>query len=477
MVKPQREITKDRPQSSSMPNISRQSDANKSSFVLPFIPKQSDTPDDRPILELLGNDLGFPSEMILGTSSVNSIPLRDSGLSLEYIQRLRNLLASKTALEETGYVLQPLSEYAIQKKKRCERCGKVMLKGRVDGKGQERKKELLMGGKEDKVVNDQRVGETKDEIPLTENSLFPVEGRGDSEANVQSLTVAPTPILKPYIRCRFHDGVVKYKTWSCCRQHTSSDPCQAAEFHLARTYPVGELESLWAFYPTPNGYPSHEIRAAVAIDCEMGNAKSGDSELIRVTLIDYFSSDVLVDKLVYPDVAMAHYNTRFSGVTGKQMENARFSGQCLMGKKRAREAVWRFVGPHTIVVGHSAHNDLTAMRWIHTVVVDTWLLESEKKKAREADAKAKVERGGKEQEVPRIQSLPLEDAVELQEVQLHQEIPKTMKKKKKGSGALSLKILTWKRLGREIQTAGREGHDSLEDAIATRDLAHWNVIN
>lgn len=205
----------------------------------------------------------------------------------------------------------------------------------------------------------------------------------------------------------------------------------------------------------------------------MGTAKSGDSELIRVTLIDYFSSEVLVDKLVYPDVAMEHYNTRFSGVTRKDMENARRSGQCLMGKKRAREAIWKFVGPHTIVVGHSAHNDLTAMRWTHNVVVDTWLVESENKKAKEVEANAKAERDRKEQEVSQTQSSPSEDLDKVQEAQQHKESPK---KKVKGSGTLSLKTLTWERLRREIQTAGRKGHDSLEDAIATRDLAHWNVL-
>jgi RNA exonuclease 1 len=206
----------------------------------------------------------------------------------------------------------------------------------------------------------------------------------------------------------------------------------------------------------------------------MGTAQSGDSELIRVTLIDYFSSEVLVDRLVYPDVAMEHYNTRFSGVTRKQMENARALRQCLMGKKMAREAVWRFVGPHTVVVGHSAHNDLAAMRWIHIVVVDTWLVESEKKKAKEVKAKAEAERDGKEQEVSQTQSSPSKDVDEVQEAQQHKENPK---KKVKGSGPLSLKTLTWERLRREIQTAGRRGHDSLEDAIATRDLAHWNVLN
>jgi RNA exonuclease 1 len=217
----------------------------------------------------------------------------------------------------------------------------------------------------------------------------------------------------------------------------------------------------------------------------MGTAKSGDSELIRVTLIDYFSSEILVDNLVYPDVAMEHYNTRFSGVTRKEMENALTLGQCLMGKSKAREAVWRFVGPHTIVVGHSANNDLTAMRWIHTVMVDTYLIESKKKKAKEEEAKEKKAKEEKANEEKANEEKANEEKAktvakrdgkerEVQESEQHKEKPK---KKVKGSGALSLKTLTRERLRREIQTAGRNGHDSLEDVIATRDLAHWNVLN
>src|SRR5450432_3975662 len=127
--------------------------------------------------------------------------------------------------------------------------------------------------------------------------------------------------------------------WSCCGKHVSSDPCRGDKFHISRNYPDGQLESAWKFHTTPDVYTSSTIRPAVAIDCEMGTARSGDSELIRVTLIDYFSSVILVDSLVYPDVAMEHYNTRFSGVTTGQMELARKQGRCLMGKERARKAV------------------------------------------------------------------------------------------------------------------------------------------
>ncbi|KAK0118579.1 hypothetical protein ONS95_007465 [Cadophora gregata] len=476
MAKEKRKLTKDNPQSSPLPSPSQQSDANMSSIVLPLMPKRSDGNNDTHIVGITSSDFRIQSEMIVGTNAVNSDSVGTSDYSMEYMQRLRSLVAPKTALEETGYVLQPLSEDAIQRKKRCGRCGKTMLKGRVDGQGKGTEKEnrqSLLGGEGDKGVDDQQIEENKDEIPFMEDFQPKVEECGTSKEDGHRLALNPPQILKPVVRCRFHDGIVTYKVWSCCGKHVSADPCQAAEFHLARAYPAGQLESLWAFYPTPCAGVSHQVRAAVAIDCEMGTAKSGDSELIRVTLIDYFSSEVLVDKLVYPDVAMEHYNTRFSGVTRKDMEYARRSRQCLLGKKRAREAVWKFVDPHTIVVGHSAHNDLTAMRWIHDVVVDTWLVESENKKAKEVEAKAKAERDRKKQEGSQTQNSPSQDLDKLKEAQQHKESPT---KKVKGRGTLSLKTLTWERLRREIQTTGRKGHDSLEDAIATRDLAHWNVL-
>jgi hypothetical protein len=53
--------------------------------------------------------------------------------------------------------------------------------------------------------------------------------------------------------------------------------------------------------------------------------------------------------------------------------------------------------------------------------------------------------------------------------------PSTQKKKPKGSGQFSLKTLAKVYLGRSIQQ-GKRGHDSVEDAIATRDIASWNVV-
>ena len=163
-------------------------------------------------------------------------------------------------------------------------------------------------------------------------------------------------------------------------------------------------------------------RKAVALDCEMGTAKSGETELIRLTLIDFFTGEKLIDSLVRPDVPMAHYNTRYSGVTAADMRNAENSASCIWGRDAAREQVWRYVGPESIVIMHGGSSDFSALRWIHSVVVDSHLLER------------------------------FNEAVE---------------------GGKSLKNLSLWRLGRTIQN-GR-GHCSFEDALACRDLVHWLV--
>lgn len=155
----------------------------------------------------------------------------------------------------------------------------------------------------------------------------------------------------------------------------------------------------------------------------MGVAESGDSELIRLSVVDYFTCEVLIDKLIWPSVKMEHYNTKYSGVTKAMMYKARKEGSCLFGKKKARLELWKFVDAHTIIVVHGGSQDFISLRLIHDKVVDTQLTE-------------------------------------------------------KCSGELnngvSLKSLAKERLGREIQLRGN-GHDSLEDAIATRDLLHWHL--
>jgi RNA exonuclease 1 len=179
-------------------------------------------------------------------------------------------------------------------------------------------------------------------------------------------------------------------------------------------------------------------------------------------MVDFFSGAILIDSLVYPSVKMAHYNTRFSGVTRKTMEEARRRRKCLLGRDAARQAVYKFVGTDTVVVGHAGHQDLTSLRWTHPRVVDTLILETRKRRLEEDAAMRK------------------EWAEPANSAQGEPADPKAVAKEEDGNnmsklqeGGLSLKALALKRLNRVIQVKGR-GHDSLEDALATRDLLHWH---
>lgn len=213
-------------------------------------------------------------------------------------------------------------------------------------------------------------------------------------------------------------------------------------------------------------------------DCEMGTASTGETELIRVSAVDYFSGTVLLDSLVYPDIKMIHYNTRYSGITRQQMENARRARSCLFGRANARKALWKFIGPNTIVIGHGGNSDFTSLRWIHTAIIDTFLVEKNNRPAEEDSNKGESE--GKEdgKQVKESPELPTSDTTlkggneDGQTNTKEKEKPPNQPRQR---GGLSLKALAKERLGRDIQLS-HQGHDSVEDSIAARDILHWNIL-
>ncbi|ERF77155.1 hypothetical protein EPUS_08459 [Endocarpon pusillum Z07020] len=357
-----------------------------------------------------------------------------------YLEKIQLLVEPEKVLRSAGYVVQPLEPGVIESKKRCVYCGARVAKP-----------------KKVKAKPTQNVG--KPDIIRKENKASPCppnpadrnidKGLADGALEALAQAVADVQVEEaknpPKLACRFHPGRVYGKHFSCCQQHVAAEGCAAHQYHTAQSYSKGELEREWMFHPTPEPERLDEKqyltprprrqkqrlgdflrtaakRKAVALDCEMGTAKSGETELIRLTVVDFFTGEKLIDSLVRPDVPMAHYNTRYSGVTAAAMRNAENSASCIWGRDAAREQVWRFVGPETVVVMHGGSSDLSALRWIHSVVVDSHLLER------------------------------FNEPVE---------------------GGKSLKNLSLCRLGRRIQN-GR-GHCSFEDALACRDLVHWLV--
>jgi hypothetical protein len=198
----------------------------------------------------------------------------------------------------------------------------------------------------------------------------------------------------------------------------------------------------------------------------MGHSRASGNDLIRVTVIDYLTEEVLLDNLVLPNAEMVNYKTEYSGVTPTMMRAARQQGTCILGIENARAAVLRFVGPQTVVMGHAVHNDFNALHWIHPTVVDTLILEQRFQQASKTPEDLKREEELKEarrQEQKREQS---------------SQSPQKNKgrAKAKGGGPTSLKTVSLARLGQKIQQS-LEGHDSLEDARAASDIVKWHVQN
>lgn len=105
----------------------------------------------------------------------------------------------------------------------------------------------------------------------------------------------------------------------------------------------------------------------VAVDCEMVITAQG-FELARVTLLDGTNGTLLMDELVIPDNPILNYNTRYSGITASMLEAVTLS------VAQARQRVTRFVGPGSILVGHTLENDLKAVKLVHLRCIDTSLL-------------------------------------------------------------------------------------------------------
>ncbi|KAG9254047.1 ribonuclease H-like domain-containing protein [Emericellopsis atlantica] len=375
----------------------------------------------------------------------------------DYLQTITSLAHPEHVLNKKGYLTAQLTSYDLERKKRCLHCSKVL-----------KKKDKIHWAKS-QAGQDASSGISRPVEILT--VAEPEDAEGGASLETRAEGKAQGKGKPPKDLCRYHTGAVRAKHWTCCGGFVAVPGCVESAQHTPRVYAHNELELEWQLHPTPSPSPNMQGRRrggrvpaikpvdAVAIDCEMGTSEYGDTELIRLTIIDYFTGQVLLDKLVWPDCPMQHFNTRFSGITRQMMNDARRRRTCLFGRASARAEMWKFIGQDTVVVGHGSNNDFTSLRWIHPRIVDTFLIEEPFATVERAKFEAAMEKMEEEKKALKERGEPWDHLTPPPAVQ--------------GS---SLKALTDTRLKRKIQMAGR-GHDSLEDAWACRDLLHWHVVN
>lgn len=235
------------------------------------------------------------------------------------------------------------------------------------------------------------------------------------------------------------DTAITPKKYRCCNENVGDSlGCAVAQTHVWKVKDPKRLASLWNFAETPvNDSPL--VKNAVAFDCEMGYTVHG-MELVRVTATSWPEGTEIVDVLVQPFGEILDLNSKYSGVFPEDLARAvpwtknweaptqrpdeRKILQKVSSPEAARDLLFSFISPDTMLIGHGLENDLNAMRIIHPKIVDTILL------------------------YPHRRGLPIRT---------------------------SLKALMETHLNRRIQVDTGEGHDSAEDARAAGDLVRLRV--
>ncbi|KAF4771401.1 hypothetical protein HAV15_004405 [Penicillium sp. str.  len=180
--------------------------------------------------------------------------------------------------------------------------------------------------------------------------------------------------------------------------------------------------------PRPTN-PNSTHRKAIVLDCEMIETTVCTSELAFIAAIDFLTGEILINSYVTPTAPVTNWLTPVSGITQEKMDTAIAEGNVFVSNADARGALRKFLNRDTVLIGHALQHDLRTLSLIHGRIVDTSVITSE----------AVFRNVSSNMTLPRI---------------------------------WGLETLAEELIGIKTQ-GGDEGHDSLEDALTTREILIW----
>ncbi len=226
-------------------------------------------------------------------------------------------------------------------------------------------------------------------------------------------------------KCLYHWGKLHRSLYHCCGRPKNHASCTEAKLHVWKGVEPSEIIHYYNDFVMTRQPRTAGVSAGVyAMDAEMAFTASG-LELVRLTVVG-LDGRLVYEAYVRPDDAIIDYNTRFSGLSARDLDGGsvrRLTGGSIKTLREVQNDLMGFLTSESILVGHGLENDLRVLRLVHMNVIDTAL-------------------------------------VFIGEGQLR----------------YSLKVLAKKLLGKDIQTSDF-GHDSKEDATTCMELILWKVRN
>jgi DNA polymerase III epsilon subunit-like protein len=136
---------------------------------------------------------------------------------------------------------------------------------------------------------------------------------------------------------------------------------------------------------SPYPDPLRPKRKAVALHCEMVGVRNGDSEIISICAIDFFTGEFLLDSLVKPQAPVIQLRTDIHGIRPATLSKAVSQGQVLHGWESARQQLFKHINTETVLVGQSLQHDLKRLRVSHMKIFDTAIVTAEAVYGTDAD--------------------------------------------------------------------------------------------
>lgn len=197
---------------------------------------------------------------------------------------------------------------------------------------------------------------------------------------------------------RFFDGHTMRHIYSCCNRDYDSmimNGCAANRVHVWTGVSTGLNGPYEGFVRTKkrSQHPKDGNTGMFSLDCEMCFTGCG-LELAKVSIIRS-DGNLHYESFVRPERDIVDYNTRFSGITEKDLSTggsysitsmrrastASNSSASSTGSngytrtvktlKEVQKDLLKFIFDDTILIGHSIENDLKALKLIHKTIIDT----------------------------------------------------------------------------------------------------------